>query len=216
MNPELISCRRLTAGLLYRPLPLQGVNLNRLYAIITERFPYQTLQHLPDGIRMANPGNDCFVQQARVQVNENVVHFESSKEKCLEIFGIVRERLNIQQFLTFGIKLTAFLPLSGPDEAARFIESRALAISDSQWELLGPGRKGTGLRIVLHREGIHELRVEPFFNDPSQLYLELDVQHREPFTALDGIEGKIDAAYSFVFGPLKDFLVSLSSQPPTT
>ncbi len=212
INPELMTCQRLTTGLLYPPLSLQGVNLNRLYAIITERFPYQTLQHLPDGVRMANPQDDCFVQQTRVQVNENVVHFQASKEKCLEIFGLVRERLNIQQFLTFGVKLTAFLPLTAPDAAAQFVESRALAVSDEQWELLGPGRKGTGLRVVLHQNGIHELKIEPFFKDTSQLYVELDVQHPDPFTGLDGVEGKMDEAYNFVFGPLKDFLASFDSQ----
>lgn len=211
MNPELIGCRRLTAGLVFPPIALQNLNLNRLYAEITERFPYQNLQHLPDGIRMSNQDNDCFVQQTRVQVNENVVHFQASKEKALEIFRMVHDWLGIQQFLTFGIKLTAFLPLDGPGEAVRFIEGRMLSLSDSEWDLLGPGRKGTGLRIVLHQDGIHELKIEPFFNDPSQLYIELDVQHPEPFTDLSRIEGRMDLAYGFMFGPVKQFLASVDS-----
>ena len=208
MNPELISCRRLTAGLIFPPIALQNVNLNRLYAEITERFPYQNLQHLPDGIRMANADSDCFVQQARIQVNENVMHFEASKEKSLEIFSIARGWLDIKQFMTFGVKLTCFLPLDGPDEAARFIDDRMLSVTGSQWDLLGPGRKGAGLRIVLHQNGVHELKIEPFFNDTSQLFIELDVQHPEPFDDLTGIEGKMDAAYDYVFGPLSRFLSS--------
>ena len=51
MNLELLTCRRLTAGLIYPPLSVQPADLNRLYVIITERYPYQSLQHLPDGIR---------------------------------------------------------------------------------------------------------------------------------------------------------------------
>lgn len=209
MNPELIGCRRLTAGLIFPPIALQNVNLNRLYAEITERFPYQNLQHLPDGIRMANQDGDCFVQQTRIQVNESVMHFQASKEKALEIFRIAREWLGIQQFLTFGIKLTAFLPFDAPGEAVSFIEGRMLNLSGQQWDELGPGRKGTGLRIVLHQCGIHELKIEPFFNDPSQLYIELDVQHPEQFNDLSGIEGKMDAAYDFIFGPVKRFLASV-------
>jgi len=209
MNPELLTCRRLTAGLLYAPLSLQTVDLNRLYALVTERYPYQTLQHLPDGVRMANPDSDCFVQQTRVQVNENVMYFQASKEKCLDIFNLVQSRLSIPQFLTFGVKLTAFLPLSEPDAATELLESRALAILPKQWELLGPGRRGSGLRIVLHQDGVHELRIEPFFNDPSQLYVELDVQHPQPFTGLEGVEGRMDAAYEYLFGNVKDFLASL-------
>ncbi len=212
MNPELIGCRRLTAGLIFPPIALQNVNLNRLYADITERFPYQNLQHLPDGIRMANQDSDCFVQQNRIQVNENVMHFQASKEKVMEIFKIAREWLGLQQFLTFGVKLTAFLPFDGPGEAAQFIEGKMLAVSAAQWDLLGAGRRGTGLRIVLHQAGIHELKIEPFFNDPSQLYIELDVQHPEPFTDLCDVEGKMDAAYHFVYGPVKQFLVSLDAR----
>jgi hypothetical protein len=152
------------------------------------------------------------VQQNRIQVNENVVHFQASKEKVLEIFKISREWLSIQQFLTFGVKLTAFLPFDGPGEAVRFIEGKLLAVSDAQWQILGDGRKGTGLRIVLHQEGIHELKIEPFFNDPSQLYIELDVQHPQPFNDLSGIEEKMDAVYSYIFGPVKEFLVSLDAR----
>lgn len=209
MNPELLTCRRLTAGLLFNPLPIQPSDLNRLYALITETYPYQTLQHLPDGIRMANAENDCFIQQTRIQINENVSYFQVCKEKCLDIFGMAQEKLNIQQYLTFGVKLAAFLPLSDPDEAVRFVQSRALSISSGQWSHLGPGLKGAGLRIVLHQEGIHELRIEPFFNDTSQLYVELDIQHPEPFVGLEGVEAKMDAAYNFMFGNVKDFLASL-------
>lgn len=209
MNLELLTCRRMTAGLLYQPLPLQSVDLNRLYADITERYPYGALQHLPDGVRMANPDSDCFVQQTRIQVNENVMYFEASKEKALDIFGIVSEKLGVRSFLTFGIKLIAFMPMSAPDEAAKFLESRALAIRPEEWEILGEGRKGAGIRIVLHQEGVHEVKVEPFFGDPSQLYVELDVQHTTPFVGLDGVEGKMDAAYNYLFGNVKNFLASL-------
>lgn len=212
MNPELMVCRRLTAGLIFPPTALQNVNLNRLYADITERFPYQSLQHLPDGIRMANADGDCFVQQTRIQVNENIIHFQSSKEKTVEIFNICRGFLGIQQFLSFGVKLTAMLPFDSPQDSVSFIDQRMLKITEPQWELLGDGRKGTGLRIVLHQDGIHELKIEPFFNDPSQLYLELDVQHPEPFNDLNGIEGQMDAAYGFVFGQLKRFLSSMNAR----
>lgn len=212
MNPELLTCRRLTTGLLYPPLTLRTVDLNRLYALVTERYPYQTLQHLPDGVRMANADSDCFIQQNRVQVNEEVMYFQASKEKCLDIFRLVQGKLNIRQFLTFGVKLTAFLPLSEPNAAAELIESHALAIHTGQWELLGQGRRGTGLRIVLHQDGVYDLRIEPFFSDPTQLYVELDVQHPQPFSELDGIESKMDAVYEYLFGNVRDFLISLEQR----
>ncbi len=210
MNPELLTCQRLTAGILFQPIPFQMVDLNRLYALITERYPYQQLQHLPDGIRMANPDSDCFIQQGRIQVNENVMYFQASKEKCLDIFRMTTEKLGINQFMTFGVKLTAFLPMEQENAAAKFIEQRALAIRPEEWDLLGPGRKGAGLRVVLHQDGVYELKFEPFFGDLSQLYIELDIQHPQPFQGLDGLEAKMDAAYDYMFTNMKGFLASLS------
>ncbi len=209
MNFELLTLRRLTVGLLYQPVALQTVDLNRLYALITENYAYQALQHLPDGVRMANADNDCFIQQSRIQLNEEVMYFAASKEKCLDIFRVVTSKLGLNQFVNFGVKLTAFMPMDDENAATKFIESRALAVRPEEWEILGAGRQGTGLRIVLHRDGVHELRIEPFFSDSSQLYVELDVQHPEPFTGLESLDGKMDAAYSFMFDNVKPFLNAL-------
>jgi len=206
MNPELLTCQRLTAGLLYPPIGLQPVTVNRLYAIISERYPYQTLTHLPDGARMANPQGDCFIQQTRVQVNEQVTHFQTAKEKALDIFKVVQDNLEIPQFLTFGVKLVAFAPLGKPGAATSFVEGTMLGGLGNRLDMLGEGRQGVGLRIVLHRDGIHELKIEPFFNDTSQLYVELDVQHPDPFAGLEGLEAKFDSAYNYLFGEVKAFL----------
>ncbi|MDO8585600.1 MAG: hypothetical protein Q7T82_01025 [Armatimonadota bacterium] len=206
MNPELLTCRRMTAGLVYPPLALEPVMVNRLYAIITERYPYQSLTHLPDGARMANPQNDFFIQVTRVQVNEEIVHWQTAKEKSLDLFSTVEEHLEIPQFLTFGVKLTAFAALDGPGEAVALVEESMLGGLSDALDTLGDGRQGTGIRIVLHREGVHELKIEPFFNDTSQLYVELDVQHPTPFSSLDKIELWMDSAYNYLFGEVAAFL----------
>jgi len=210
MNPELLTLRRLTAGVLFPPRALQPVEVNRIYAAITERFPYQSLQHLPDGARMANPEGDCFIQHGRIQINESVMHFQATKEKCMELFEIVQDHLKIPQFMTFGIKLTAFLPMNEAPRAAQFVEEKMLTSLSDKLSLLGEGRQGIGIRIVLHREGIHELKVEPFFNDLSQVYVELDVQHPTPFNDILSVERKMDAAYDYLFGQIRDFLMAFA------
>jgi hypothetical protein len=208
MNPELLTLRRLTAGLLYPPRRILPVEINHLYAAITERYPYQSLQHLPDGARMANPDCDCFVQHTRVQVNEAVMHYQSTKEKCMDIFEIIQTNLGISQFATLGIKLTAFAPMNEAPRAAQFVEQKMLSSLVDKLDMLGEGRQGIGLRFVLHREGVHEIRIEPFFSDLSQLYVELDVQHPIPFSDLSSVELKMDAAYNYLFGQIRDFLAS--------
>ena len=61
----------------------------------------------------------------------------------------------------------------------------------------------------MKREGIYELKIEPFFNDPSQLFIELDIQYIGDFNDLKQIEPKMDNAYNYLFGEIKDFLSSL-------
>jgi hypothetical protein len=209
VNVELLTCRRLTVGLVYQPYQLQPPQVNRVYADITERYPYQSLQHLPDGARMANPTGDFFIQTTRMQVNEAVDHFQSSKERATDLFRLAQSKLNIPQFATMGIKLTAFLPMDGTN-AAQFLEKSVFGSISNNLELLGPGRQGTGLRVVLHQDGVHELKIEPFFGDLSQLYVELDVQHPTPFTDLDVVEPRMDAAYDYLFREVKGFLETLA------
>ena len=209
MKTELLTCRRITAGLVYAPYQLNQQQVNRIYADITERYPFQTLQHLPDGARMANPNGDFFIQTTRMQVNEGVDYFQSSKEKSLDLFRMAQDRLHIQQFMTFGIKLTAFLPIEGRTSAEILEDSAFKSIKDNM-EILGPGRKGVGLRFVLHQDGVHELKIEPFFNDLSQLYVELDVQHPSPFNDLSVVEPRMDAAYDYLFREVQGFLETLN------
>lgn len=209
MNAELLTCRRLTVGLVYPPYQLQPPHVNRIYADITERYPYQSLQHLPDGARMANPTGDFFIQTTRMQANEAVDHFVASKEKAVDLFRLSQAKLSIPQFATMGIKLTAFLPIQNGPNAAQLLENSAFGTIKDNLELLGPGRQGAGMRVVLHQDGVHELKIEPFFGDLTQLYVELDVQHPSAFNDLNVVEPRMDAAYDYLFREVKGFLETL-------
>jgi hypothetical protein len=113
---------------------------------------------------------------------------------------MVQRRFNIQQFLNLGVKLLAFLPMDRAPAAADFIQERMLPGLKDKLDILGNGRQGTGIRVRLQQDGIHDLRIEPFFNDLSQLYVELDVQHPFPFGDLGLVEPRIEAAYGYLFG----------------
>ncbi len=212
LNTELLSCRRLTTGLMFPARQFQPGELNRLYAQVTEQYPYQTLQHLPDGVRMANPENDCIIQggqipnPGRIQINENdFFHFEAAKQKVLQVFRIVCDELSVQQFLAFGVKLTAFLPTQDRS-SAEIIENSALGGFKPLLDELGTGRQGTGLRVVLHNDGVFDLRIEPFFGDLSNLYIELDLQQPEPFNNLDSLDARMSRAYKFLNEDIRTML----------
>lgn len=208
MNTELLACKRLTVGVVYPAYALEHAQVNRIYAEITERYPYQQMQHLPDGGRMSNPGADFLIQTTRMQANESIDYFHSTKDKILDVMSITQAKLQIPQFSNFGIKLTSFMPVDSGN-AAVALESTALQSIYSNLDKLGEGRKGTGLRIIIHKEGIYEIKIEPLFSDLSQLYIELDVQYPQPFEKLETMSSKMDTAYEYVYGELRSFLQSL-------
>jgi hypothetical protein len=65
------------------------------------------------------------------------------------------------------------------------------------------------MRVILHQDGVHELKIEPFFSDLSQLYVELDVQHPTPFNDLTIVESRMEAAYDYLFREVNGFLETL-------
>ncbi len=212
MNPELLNPRRMTAGLLFPGRPFQAAEMNRLYATVTEQFPYQALQHLPNGVRMYNAENDCIItmgsapgqnnpgEPGRLQINDgDILHFELTKEKALQIFEMVSENLSIQQFLTFGVKFTSFLPTEETNAAA-LMENSVFSGFKSELNQLSGERKGCGMRVVTHsNNGAYDLRIEPYFVDLTQLYIELDVQFgANPIASIDPVEGMMDSAYQFL------------------
>ena len=42
---------------------------------------------------MANPTGDFFIQTTRMQINDNVDYFQSSKERAIDLFRIAQSRL---------------------------------------------------------------------------------------------------------------------------
>jgi len=205
MNTELLTCRRLTVGIVFPAFPLEHAQVNRIYADVTERFPYQQMQHLPDGGRMSNATGDFFIQTTRMQVNENIDYFHATKDKTIDLFNIAQTRMNVPQFTNFGVKLTASLPAEGKDAAAA-VERGIFKSVRSSLDKLSTDRKGIGMRVVIHKEGIHEIKIEPLFSDMTQIYIDLDVQYPQPFTEIKSIEPKLAAAYDFLFGEIRSFI----------
>lgn len=208
MNLDLMSCSRMTAGIIYPPATLERNDLTRLYAQITEQYSYESFSLLPDGARLSHQQDDLVIQETRAQINESVqVHFNLAKEKVLDLFQTVTDTLNLHQFLTFGLKLIALVPTDDGLTSSTSIEKDLLHLDPVQLDLLGPGRRGIGLRVNLSQNSaMYDLRIEPFFRDLSQIYIELDAQFPQPFTEISGLEQKMDQVYQYLFKEVKSFL----------
>ena len=158
MNTELFECKRLTIGILYQPRTIPHSLLNQMYADITKKYPYGNLQHLPDGVRMANANtNDFFIQNGRMQVNENVEYFHAAKSKAMDLFSIAQKSLRINQFAASGVKIIAALPTE-KNEAGNILMDNAFGNLKDKTSLLGDGFRGMGMRIMLHTQNVRQIK----------------------------------------------------------
>lgn len=213
MNFELMNAKRIAVGIMFPPHKMDKAQLTDLYSQINRRHEYAAFTLLPDGARLAHGENELFIQHTRMQMNETVsTHFDFAKQKAIDLFRMISSKLGISRFLALRTKIIAFLPFEPPGTAAQFLEDNLLKVNEAQYDKLGPGRRGTGIRITMHKDGIYEVRVEPFLANLSQMYIELDIQFPEVFTAVDEMDGRMTKAYDFLFGNVKDFIASFGEQ----
>ena len=213
MNFELMNAKRVAVGLMFPPHKMERDQLTDLYSAVNKRYEYAAFTMLPDGARLAHGDNELFIQNTRLQMNETITtHFEFAKQKAADLFQMISSKLDISRFLAFRTKVIAFLPFEEPAGAAQFLEQHLLKVDDSQFDKLGPGRRGTGIRISMHKDGIYEIRLEPFLANLSQMYIEVEIQFPEVFTSIDEIGGKMSRAYDFLFENVKDFIASFGAQ----
>jgi hypothetical protein len=210
MNLDLLTCRRLTAALLYNPISFSRSDLALLFSSFSEKFDVSALVYLPDGARFSQGDTEALVQQGRTQVTLAFhSHFPGLREKVVEAFRVVAERFNIRAFTAFGVKLIAFQPVEG--SAADLLERNLLGGSLERLATLGPGRKGVGVRLNFQREAVYDLRIEPYFMDLSQIYIELDVNYHQTFAAVEEIGPQMGRAYDYLLGDVREFLGTLRS-----
>jgi len=217
LEPELLREERLVAGFFvqprkYPPGPFDRSQLALLYSKVTQKYHYPNFNLLPNGAVMLQPATQSHVQlqELLVQVNEAIeIHFEPAKDKIMDIFRIIIEHFQLDALANLGVKLIARCPVSGEHQASSFLEGKYLRISEASFGILGSGRIATGLRFHFKRgNSEYDLRIEPHLQDLSKLWIEVDIQYPGLFRELKEIGPQIQAAYDYLTGEVKSFLVS--------
>ena len=196
----------------YPPGPFERSQLAMVYSKVTQKYNYPNFNLLPEGALMLQPASQSHVQlqQLLVQVNEAIeVHFDATKEKVVDILNIISQQFQLETFANLGVKIMARWPVSGDRQASNFLEAKYLKISDTSYAILGPGRDATGLRFHFNRgSSLYDLHIEPFLQDLSKLYIDVDIRYPGAFNGLEQVGPRIQAAYSYLFDEVQRFLES--------
>lgn len=217
LDHKLLREERLIAGFLvqpqkYPPGPFDRSQLAMVYSKVTQKYDYPSFNQLPNGAVMLQPATQSHVQlqELLVQVNEAIaIHFNATKDKVLDIFEIVTRHFQLDTFHNFGVKLIARWPVSGDNQASKFLEDKYFKISETSFGILGSGRDASGMRFHFnHGDSMYDLRVEPQIQDLSKLWIELDIQCRGSFKGLKEFGTHMQAAYDYLFNEVRNFLES--------
>ena len=213
-EPTAITLRRLTAGILYQPVGVDRQSLANFYAQASTVFEFTGFNLLPDGGRMslgaAGAEDDLIIQPTRAQVNMNLgAPWEAVVQRAMGQFDAVRQFLRLNQYVAFGVKIVGSFALGEP--SASFLEHRLIR-SDAPLDRLGLGRVGTGFRVNFRRDdNIWDIRMEPLFQDVSQIYVEVDAQKTQGFSDLRDAQSWLEGVERYINRELLDFLRNLPS-----
>jgi hypothetical protein len=217
LDNKLLREERLIAGFFvqpkkYPPGPFDRSKLAMLYSKITERYNYPNFNQLPNGAVMLQPSTQSHVQlqELLVQVNEAIeVHFNATKGKVLDIIEIITQHFQLDTLANLGVKLMASWPVSGDRQASKFLEDKYLKISETSFGILGSERNLTGLRFHFNRgTSTDDLHIEPYLQDLSKLWIDIDIQYPGLFTGLGQVGPQIQRAYDYLTTEVRSFLQS--------
>ena len=190
LNPDRIQPVALQSVLLYPPtVRLERGKLTQLYSTVCAHKPYAQFAFLPDGARMQNDdgsqlrlGPDRLAYKERIPPNQSTYATVRDYERMVQDFW---DAFTPGIFVTQEVVLEAVWPLED-GVAQDILEARFLRFGRDDTAELGAQCAGVGLKLVFPQYApakAVELRIEPFFRDPSNLFLALTSQDLQPVQA---------------------------------
>jgi len=190
LNPDRIQPVALQSVLLYPPtVRLERGKLTQLYSTVCAHKPYAQFAFLPDGARMQNDdgsqlrlGPDRLAYKERIPPNQSTYATVRDYERMVQDFW---DAFTPGIFVTQEVVLEAVWPLED-GVAQDILEARFLRFGRTDTAELGAACAGVGLKLVFPQYApakAVELRIEPFFRDPSNLFLAITSQDLQPVQA---------------------------------
>lgn len=213
LNADRIQPVALQSVLVYPPtVRLDRGKLTALYSAVCAYKPYAQFQFLADGARMMNDdgsqmrlGPDRLAYKERIPANQSTLGTVRDFEHMVQDFW---ETFTPGIFVMQEVALEALWPLEGAT-SQDFLEEHFLRVGRSESAQLGAPCAGIGLKFVFpqHAPGkAVELRLEPFFRDPQQLFLSVSTQDVQPVQTHAATGERVRWAEHFLGHELADFV----------
>lgn len=188
---------------------------------------YQNFQVVPGGAQMANPVREpttvssCSILRDRIQVREEKtgISQDDFRSRVLRIAKISVNYLNIPAFIVRQFIIRTLVNPRNIQDSREFLAGSVIKAADEDFEPLEKRPDLIGLRLAFNAasplEGINNIRIESFNQDPRSLFIENVATYRKPITATSSEEiGKdFDDAYAYVGRCVVPFIARFDQAP---
>ncbi len=202
---------------LYPPRELSHSALLELFNRLSGPYRFVNLKLLPEGrgaLFAGEQGNRCEIHRDKTIIREEagVVSFENYCETTLAILEQIVEKTAPPVFVGQQNAVRMLYPLSSEQDANQFLTRSFLNLPEGLAQQLGRPLAGIGLRLVFpptqQMPNEYQLRIEPFFRDQTQIFVENAGRFFPPFKELGEARSRMQATYEF----LKSSLAALFSE----
>jgi hypothetical protein len=194
------------AEALHPPLPrFTGTNLHELFVDICKRHKFKTFELLGDrGVRMETEDEREFeFERERIRITEDVRRsFKLVRDDFVDIFQTTNSKFDVPIHVALEVYIRALWPIAGGEETAHHLVRKLLEIKDDQLSLLGKVTIDlVGLRLIIYepeeRQRAHDLMVQPWPPDKSQLQVNLCTHFDQPVESAKVFGQMIDDTYNW-------------------
>jgi len=192
--------------------PITADSINRIWSQVIKEYPYQSLQLEPSGrggVFLGAPEELVIIQPPLIQIRSRIDTdprgIDGVAEKADFVLNQIIHQIPGPAPLNLGIKLIFHTPAPGGDAVA-FARTELVKGEDDLKTLAGGTSFLACIKVAVMSPEINRvLLVEPLVNDPTHLYLDLDVQYPGIVNKLQ-IKDQILQANDFMIHQVNAFL----------
>ena len=214
MNPELLRTIHFSMEVVTPPMGnMEKSQLAELYSKIIGRYDYDSYNFLGNGAQFANnTGSLIRILSDRIFFQEDNLQADIQIyiEKTIDILKMIKDRYNLQAYLFQVITLRA-LWTCNPDLNSRdLLLEKVIKCNEEDWARLERPIAGAGIRINMPgNDNVMDVRIEPWFRDLSQLFIELRGEFPKPVQEIDNVGQRTHETYHFLFENIQKLIIGL-------
>jgi hypothetical protein len=191
------------------PMNLPGAELRRVFMDLA-RFECETFVSTPDGGALL--GNPRKLRQLVIAPSQRSLTWSidlttsQAIDAAAEVFTIVDSHLPVTTYASWQGSLTSHLPVRG-ELASAFLDRKLFSGRAAAFEVLGPDRVGTGIKVFLSG-GQASLAIEPLLQRTDKLFIQYLAIQPVPLQ-IGSLRGLLAGFVRFYDHQIRDFIMDL-------